>query len=120
MTLAFIARAGDGGAGDPPAAWLMPLVGDAFVGLTALLVAFLVATRPTLTTWTVAVVWTSLGAFDAAAALLVEISAPWPEFFMLEIFGRSMFPAAMLVHVLILFLLTRPEARRSFGIEASS
>ena len=32
MTLAFIARAGDGGPGDPPDAWLMPLVGDAFIG----------------------------------------------------------------------------------------
>ncbi len=37
MTLAFIGRAGDGGLGDPPAAWLMPLVGDAFIGLAALI-----------------------------------------------------------------------------------
>ena len=42
MTLAFIGAAGDGGLGDPPSAWLMPLVGDAIVGITALAVAYLV------------------------------------------------------------------------------
>lgn len=116
MTLFFIARAGDGGAGDPPDAWLMPLIGDAAIGLTAIVVALLVWKRPTATTWVIAVVWSAIGAFDAIAAFIVDTSAPWPEFFMLEIFGRSMFFAAAAMHLVIISLLARPAVLASFGM----
>jgi hypothetical protein len=120
MTLAFVGRVGAGGVGDPPSAWLMPLVGDAFIGLSALFVAYLVLVRPTPAAWTVAVVWTSLGAFDAVAAFLVEVSVPWPEFFMLDIFGRGMFLAAIALHLGVLVLLMRPESRAGFGVRLES
>ena len=120
MTLAFIGRAGDGGAGDPPDAWLMPLIGDAVIGLAAVAVALLIWRRRTPGAWLVAVVWSALGAFDALAAFIVETSAPWPEFFMLEAFGRSMFFAATAMHLLIIYLLTRPELLAEFGIESGS
>lgn len=42
MTLVFIGRARDGGAGDPPDVWLMPLFGDAVIGLAAIVVALLI------------------------------------------------------------------------------
>jgi len=60
MTLAFIGRAGDGGAGDPPAAWLMPLLGDAVIGVVAVVVAVLAWKRPSPTTWVIAVVWSAI------------------------------------------------------------
>ena len=116
MTLAYIARAGDGGAGDPPKAWLMPLIGDAAVGLAALAVAWLIWKRPTPSTWLGAVVWSAIAIFDALAAFVVETSAPWPEFFMLEIFGRSMFFLATAMHVVILYLLLQPDVRNEFGV----
>lgn len=111
MTLAFIHRAGEGGVGDPPAVWLMPLIGDAAIGLTAPLVAFALITRPSPRSWIIGVVWTSIAAFDALAAWLVEVSAPWPDFFMLEVFGRSMFPAAAAMHIAILALLLGHRVR---------
>ena len=117
MTLAFIHRAGDGGAGDPPDAWLMPLVGDAAIGLTAPIVAFMLWRMPSARSWLIAVVWTSIAAFDAAAAWLVEVSSPWPEFFMLEIFGRAMFPAAIALHVTILAMLLRSTERAAHQID---
>lgn len=116
MTLAFIGRAGDGGTGDPPAAWLMPLVGDAAVGLAAIAVALLVWKRPTPATWIIAVVWSAIGAFDALAAFLIHVSNPWSDFFMIELFGPSMFVAAAAMHVIIIFLLTRPEVLARFGL----
>lgn len=119
MTLAFIGRAGDGGPSDPPDAWLMPLIGDAFIGLAAIGVALLVWRRRTPTTWLIAVVWSALGAFDALAAFIVELSVPWPEFFMLEIFGRTMFFAAFALHTIIIVLLSRPHVRSAFGIPPS-
>lgn len=39
MTLAFLHRVGGDGPGDPPVAWLMPLLGDAIVGLSGFAVA---------------------------------------------------------------------------------
>lgn len=116
MTLAFIGRAGDGGAGDPPDAWLMPLIGDAAIGLAALVVAALIWKRPSPLTWIIAVVWSAIGAFDAIAAFIVETSAPWPEFFMLEMFGRSMFFAATALHLVIIALLAQPAVLDEFGV----
>jgi len=114
MTLAFIARAGDGGAGDPPDAWLMPLIGDALVGLSALAIAYLLWTRPKPSSWLAALVWSAIAIFDAAAAFIVDLTTPWPEFFMLEIFGRSMFFAAIAMHLAIVWLLFQPEIRARF------
>ena len=115
MTLAFICRAGDGGAGDPPLAWRMPLIGDALIGLSAVVILGLLLTRRTPGVWTAAVVWTVVAAFDALAAFIVETSAPWPEFFMIEIFGRSMFFAAIGMHLAILGLLLDAEVRKGFN-----
>ena len=116
MTLAFIWRAGDGGPGDPPQEWLMPLIGDAFVGLTALVIAMLIWQRRSIVVWVATIVWTSIGAFDAVAAGLVEQSTPWPEFFMLEMFGSTMFYAAAALHLVILGLLSQREVRADFGV----
>ncbi len=95
----------------------MPLVGDAAIGLTAPIVAFMLWRMPSARSWLIAVVWTSIAAFDAAAAWLVEVSSPWPEFFMLEIFGRAMFPAAIALHVTILAMLLRSTERAAHQID---
>ncbi len=115
MTLAYIHRAGDGGVGDPPQAWLMPLWGDAVVGITALVVAWLLWKRATPSSWVVAIVWSAVAAFDALAAYLVDLATPWPHFFMIEIFGPAMFFAAAGMHVVIIALLTRPHVRELYG-----
>lgn len=120
MTLAFVARAGDGGAGDPPAAWLMPLIGDAIVGVAALVIAYLIWQRPSPRTWLVAVVWSAIAIFDAGAAWIVHSSNPWPEFFMIEFAGASMFPAAIVLHLVIAWLLFQPSVRQRFGVDASA
>ena len=116
MTIPFIARAGDGGPGDPPDAWLMPLLGDAAIGLAAPVVAILLWRRPNPTSWVIAIAWSAIGCFDALAAFVVETTNPWPEFFMLELFGRSMFFAATALHAAIIYLLARPHSRPEFKI----
>ena len=118
MTIPFIARAGDGGPQDPPEAWLMPLVGDAAIGVTAVLVAMLLWRRPNPTTWAIAIAWSAIGAFDAIAAFIIETTDPWPEFFMLELFGQSMFFAAAALHVAIIYLLTSASGRVEFDVGA--
>ncbi len=94
----------------------MPLIGDALVGVTALLVAWLLWKRPGLAFWVFAIAWSSVAAFDALAAFVVDTTDPWPEFFMLELFGRSMFFAAVLLLIAIIWLLSSDEIRNRFGI----
>ena len=78
---------------------------------------YLIVWRSSPTVWVVAVVWSALGAFDALAAFLVELRTPWPEFFMIETFGRSMFFAATALHLVIIYLLGRPAVREYFGVQ---
>lgn len=111
MTLAFLSRVGGSGAGDPPAAWLMPLVGDAVIGVTALFVAYLIWKKSGLWVWVTVIVWNALAIWDAFSAYLVHLSNPWPEFFMIQIFGSLMFFAAAGMHAMILYLATRPKVQ---------
>lgn len=114
MTLAFVANAGSGKLGAPPSAWLMPLVGDAVVGLSALVIAYLIVRGRDLGAWTAIVVWNVVGIWDALSAYLVHLSVPWNEFFMIRAFGSSMFFAASAMHLIILWLITRGEVRDHF------
>ena len=114
MTLAFIHRAGGEGAGDPPLAWLMPLIGDAVIGVSGLLVAWLILKARGLWVWTVIVVWNALAIWDALSAYIISRTNPWPEFFMIELMGSTMFFAASAMHLVILWLAVEVSGRRLF------
>lgn len=116
MTLAFLPRVGGVSVGDPPAAWLMPLLGDALIGLSALVIGFVLFRKSGLWVWTFLIAWNVVGIWDALSAYLIYVSNPWPEFFMLKLFGPSMFFTASALHVLILILANqRPLKNQILG-----
>lgn len=114
MTLAFIARAGGSGLGDPPAAWLMPLIGDAVIGVSGLWIAYLIINKTGLWVWATILVWNAVAIWDALSAYIVHKTSPWPDFFMTEIFGSSMFFVAALMHFAIIVLLNQREIRSHY------
>jgi len=114
MTLAFISRAGGTNPGDPPAAWLMPLVGDAVIGITGLVIAFLILKKTGLWVWTTIIVWNSVAIWDALSAFVIHSTNPWPEFFMIKLLGSSMFFAAAAMHLIIIVLACRPDVKGHF------
>ncbi len=114
MTLAFIHRVGGVMPGDPPAAWLMPLVGDAIIGVTAIWIAFLIVKKTGLWVWVAIIVWNALAIWDALAAFLIHISIPWPEFFMIELVGSSMFFVASIMHIIIIVVACQEDVRNHF------
>jgi len=117
MTLAFISQAGGSNPGDPPAAWLMPLIGDAVIGVTGLLMVFLLVTKKTgLFAWSAIVVWNAVAIWDALSAYIVNTTNPWPEFFMLQMLGSSMFFAASAMHLVNIYLMSQPELRKQFEV----
>ena len=113
MTLAFIGSAGSTTPGAPPAAWLMPLIGDAVIGVSALIIAFLFARRSGIWVWTAIITWNVVGIWDALSAFVIHTTVPWPEFFMTQIFGSSMFFIASAMHVLIIILVNQTEVRQA-------
>ncbi len=111
MTLVYIHRAGGTMPGDPPAAWLMPLIGDAVIGVSALWIAFLIVKKTGLWVWTVIIVWNVLAIWDALSAYVIHMTNPWPAFFMIDLVGSSMFFAASAMHLLIIILATQKKVR---------
>ena len=116
MTLAFIGRAGGTGEGDPPIAWLLPLLGDAFIGVTALFVVYLLMRGRGLWAWTGIVVWNALAIWDALSAFVVHRTTPWPDFFMVQIFGDAMFFMACTMHIVCLGLAMGAPIRGRYGL----
>jgi len=114
MTLAYIHRAGGEQAGDPPSAWLMPLLGDAVIGLSAFLVAYIILKKNGLWVWTSIIVWNVVAIWDALSAYIIHISNPWPEFFMIMHLGPMMFFAAAAIHIVILVLACKRQTRQLF------
>ncbi len=111
MTLLFIHRAGGTMPGDPPIAWLMPLIGDAVIGVSALWIAYLILKKTGLWAWTTIITWNALATWDALSAFIIHLTNPWPEFFMINLLGPSMFFAASFMHLVIIILACRPEER---------
>ena len=112
MTLAFIHRAGGTMPGDPPSAWLMPLLGDAIIGITAIWIAFLILKKSGLWVWTTIIVWNSLAIWDALSAFIIHITNPWPEFFMINLVGASMFFVASAMHLAIIILACQKDTKQ--------
>ena len=121
MTLAFIQRAGGDMPGDPPAAWLMPIMGDAVIGISALWIAYLIVKKSGLWVWTTIIVWNSLAIWDALSAFVIHTTDPWPEFFMIKMMRPSMFFAASAMHLLIIILACKADVRtRILGLQNNS
>jgi hypothetical protein len=111
MTLAFIHRVGGTMPGDPPPAWLMPLIGDAVIGITALGIAYLILKKTGLWVWSTIIVWNSIAIWDALSAFIINTTNPWPEFFMLDLVGSSMFFVASAMHFVIIIITCRSDVR---------
>jgi len=57
------------------------------------------------------IVWNSLAIWDALSAYIIHTTNPWPEFFMINLVGSSMFFAAGAMHLAIIILACRQDVR---------
>lgn len=112
MTIPFVVRAGGGTPGDLPVAWLMPLIGDAIIGMSALWVAFLIMKRSGLWVWTTIIAWNVVAIWDALSAFVIHLTNPWPEFFMMKLIGWPMFFAASAMHLTVIGLAVQAKVRK--------
>jgi hypothetical protein len=92
----------------------MPLIGDAVIGATALLIAWLIWRGRGPVVWAAFIAWNVAGLWDALSAYVVSRSVPWPEFFMIQTFGASMFFIASALHLVLIWLALSPALRADF------
>ena len=87
-----------------PVFWSAPLHGDAFIGLTALIVAGLLWRFRGLAVWTIGIVWHVIGFKDFTVGMDLHFVEPvFPPGDMVLI----VFTVGMLVHLLCIYLLVR-------------
>ncbi len=92
----------------------MPLLGDAIIGLTAPVVAYIVWKMRGQWVWTTLVVWNAVAIWDALSAYVIHRTNQWDEFFMIKALGPSMFFGASAMHLVAIGLVCQPELRRWF------
>lgn len=106
------------GCDNPPIAWLMPLIGDAVIGVTGIAMVAILLRACGLWAWTALVVWNSLAIWDALSAFILHLTNPWPEFFMIKTFGASMFFIASAMHAANLYILACRNTRDDMGLKS--
>ncbi|MDX2469213.1 MAG: hypothetical protein QNL04_01415 [SAR324 cluster bacterium] len=101
-----------------PTAWVIPLGQDALIGLTAPLIAYLIATKPKILTYAIVVAWVWWGIADFGVGLATEYFQPPFK----SPFG-SHTPSLMMtgwlltnlsLEVYALYLLLTPDVRQYF------
>ena len=101
-----------------PTTWVIPLGQDALIGVTAPIVAYLLATSPGIMTYVIAIAWTWWGITDFCVGMVVERIQPPHK----SPFGDNT-PAAMLpiwlianvaLEIYMLYLLFTPEVFEYF------
>ncbi|MEL6361831.1 MAG: hypothetical protein AAFR21_12175 [Pseudomonadota bacterium] len=112
MTYRLLPLVSYGDLGDSvPISWVNPFTGDILIGLTAPIMAFLLARRQTLFVWTVAIVWHALGIWDYCTGIILDFVDPitWAPPGALELLV-----AGVLIQLLNVYILTRPRMIQAY------
>lgn len=78
--------------------------------LSALWIAYLIVRKPGLWVWTSVIVWNVLSIWDSLSTYVISVTAPWPDFFMLQTFGSCMFFMVAAMNVVIMVMVARKSA----------
>lgn len=113
MTYRLLPLISYAGLGDTvPISWVNPFTGDILIGLTAPIMAFLLARRPSLSVWAAVIAWHCLGIWDYITGVILDFVDPitWapPGALYLLLAGIA-------VQLINLFLLTNGPARRAYA-----
>jgi len=99
-----------------PESWFIPFLGDGLVGISAIAIAIFLWRRSTFGVWLAAVIFHSIALFDTAMAGANIIRQPWDANPLGDIIGLG-FGFIILVSVVSLYLLSRGDVRRYYGVQ---
>ena len=75
-----------------PSEWIVPFVGDFFIGITALFLVYYIIKKPSTILWGLLLSWNIIGLLDLIGAINVSFAAPYgpiPEIGFNELTVRS-------------------------------
>ena len=98
-----------------PESWFVPLLGDGVIGTAMLITAILLWKRATPGVWLTAVIVHFLAMWDTAAAAINNARNPWDASDFADVMW-FLFGFVFLVSVVSLYLLSRVDVRRHYGV----
>ena len=89
-----------------PEFWIVAFTGDAFVGITALIVAALLWRSRGLAVWTIAIIWQVIGLKDYTVGMQLQFIEPFDPS-MSNTMAMIFFGGGIAVHLVCIYLLVR-------------
>ena len=80
------------------------------IGITGLLIVYLIVKKTGLWVWTSIIVWNAVAIWDASA-FIINTTNPWLKFFVIQTVGASKFFAAPAMHPGVILLVNQPDLK---------
>ena len=100
-----------------PSEWIVPFVGDFFIGITALFLVYFIIKKPSTILWVLLLSWNVVGLIDLIGAINVSFAAPYgpiPEIGFNELTVRSILILNTLLQISCIFFLFQNDIKQYF------
>ena len=100
-----------------PSEWIVPFVGDFFIGITALFLVYYIIKKPSTILWVLLLSWNVVGLLDLIGAINVSFAAPYgpiPEIGFNDLAVRSILILNTLLQISCIFLLFQKDTKEYF------
>ena len=100
-----------------PSEWIVPFIGDFFIGITAIFLVYYIIKKPSSILWVLLLSWNVVGLLDLIGAINVSFAVPYgpiPEIGFNELTVRSILILNTLLQISCIFLLFQKDIKDYF------
>ena len=100
-----------------PSEWIIPFIGDFFIGTTALFLVYRIIKKPSTTLWVLLLSWNVVGLLDLIGAINVSFNSPYgpiTEIVFNELTVRSILILNTLLKISCIYLLFQKDIKEYF------
>ena len=100
-----------------PSEWIVPFIGDFFIGITAIFLVYYIIKKPSTILWVLLLSWNVVGLLDLIGAINVSFAAPYgpiPEIGFNELTVRSILIFNTLLQIFCIYLLFQKDIKDHF------
>jgi hypothetical protein len=100
-----------------PSEWIVPFIGDFFIGITAIFLVYYIIKKPSTILWVMLLSWNVVGLLDLIGAINVSFAAPYgpiPEIGFNELIVRSILILNTLLQISCIYLLFQKDIKDYF------
>ena len=100
-----------------PPEWIVPFIGDFFIGITAIFLVYYIIKKPSTILWVLLMSWNVVGLLDLIGAINVSFDAPYgpvPEIGFNELTVRSILILNTLLQISCIYLLFQKDIKDYF------